>query len=98
MDRNFVVRHNLANDYFYFHFEEKKSFTHNINSDRFVLWIYYNNDDTISIHDKVKVIKNLADEYDLSNKGWDPIPLVQIFKASQHEISGNIIAIVFSAK
>ena len=37
MDRNFVVRHNLANDYFYFHFEEKKSFTHNINSDCFVL-------------------------------------------------------------
>ena len=98
MDRNFVVRHNLANDDFYFHFEGKKFFTHNISSDRFVLWIYYNNDDTTSIHDKVKVIKNLADEYDLSNKGWDPIPLVQIFKASQHEISGNIIAIVFSAK
>ena len=72
-----------------------KNFTHNISSDRFVLWIYYNNDDTISIHDKVKVIKNLADEYDLS---WDPIPLVQIFKALQHEISGNIIAFVSSAK
>ena len=40
----------------------------------------------------------LADEYDASNKGWDPIPLVQILKASKYKIFNNVIAIVFSAK
>ena len=40
----------------------------------------------------------LVDEYDASNKGWDPIPSVQILKASKYKIFNNVIAIVFSAK
>ena len=62
------------------------------------MWIYHNNDYAISIHGQVKRIKNLVDEYGLSNKGWNLMPLAHIFKALQYETFDNVIAIVFSPK
>lgn len=37
VDSDFDNCDRLANDYVYFHFDEKKSFTHNVSSDRFIL-------------------------------------------------------------
>ena len=42
---------------------------HSISCNRFILRIYYNNDDVINIYDEVKMIKNLSDEHYLGNKG-----------------------------
>ena len=67
----FEVCHRVANDYFYFHFEGKRSFTHNVSNNRFVLWIYYNNEDMININDEIKIIKDLAGEYKLGEKSWN---------------------------
>lgn len=57
-----------------------------------------NNDGVINIQDEIKVIKNLAIEYDPGSKGRNSVPTVQIFKASQYKIFDNAIAIVFSPK
>lgn len=47
---------------------------------------------------EIKVIKNLAIEYDPGSKGRNSVPTVQIFKASQYKTFDNAIAIVFSPK
>ena len=54
-----------ANDYFYFHLEDKKSFTRNVSNNRFVLQIYYDNDNMINLNDQIKIIKDLTEEYKL---------------------------------
>ena len=92
------VCHRVANDYFYFHFEGKRSFTHNVSDNGFALRIYYNNGDMINISDKIKIIKDFAEEYKLGEKGGKTVQNIQIFKASQYESFDNVVAIIFSPK
>ena len=42
---------------------------HSISCNRFIIWIYYNNDDVINIYDEAKMIKKFSDEHYLGNKG-----------------------------
>ena len=42
---------------------------HSISCNRFIIWIYCNNDDVINIYDEVKMIKKFSDEHYLGNKG-----------------------------
>ena len=79
---DFEVCHRVANYYFCFHFESKRSFTHNISNNVFVLWIYYNNADMININNKIKINKDLVEEYKLAKKGWKTVPNIQVFTAS----------------
>lgn len=71
--------HRLSDDYFYFDFEGKRSFTHIVRNHRFILWIYHNNDDMRNINDDIKVTKDLAEEYKLGRKGWKTVPNVPKF-------------------
>ena len=95
---DFEVCYRVTNDCFYFHFESKKSFTHNVNNNCFVLWIYYNNDDMVNINDEINIINDFAGEYKLGKKGWKTVANIQVFKASQYEIFDNVVAIIFSPK
>lgn len=52
----------------------------------------------ININDQIKIIRDLAEEYKVSEKGWKIVPNIQIFKASQYEIFDIVVAIVFSPK
>ena len=71
---------------------------HSISCNRFILRIYYNNDDVINIYDEVKMIKKFSDEHYLGNKGQNPVPAIQDFKTSQYKIFDNSIAIILSTK
>lgn len=50
----------------------------------------------ININDQIEIIRDLAEEYKLSEKGWKIVPNIQIFKASQYENFDIVVAIVFS--
>ena len=65
MDQNFDVCHRLANDYFYFNFEDKRSFAYNVSNQHFILWIHLNTDDNICIEDELKTICDLSKDHDL---------------------------------
>ena len=52
----------------------------------------------ININDQIEIIRDLAEEYKLSEKGWKIVPNIQIFKASQYENFDIVVAIVFSPK
>ena len=55
MEKNFEICYRLANDYFYFSFEEKRSFAHNVSNRHFVLWIHFNPDDKIDMEKELKI-------------------------------------------
>ena len=77
---DFEVCYRVANDYFYFHFESKRSFTHNVNNNCFVLWIYYNNDDMVNINDEINIINDFAGEYKLERlENSSKYPSIQSF-------------------
>ena len=63
MNQNFDVCHRLANDYFHFYFEGKRSFTHNVSNKHFILWIYFNTDDNVCIDNEFKTIIDLSKEH-----------------------------------
>ena len=50
----------------------------------------------ININDQIEIIRDLAEEYKLSEKGWKIVSNIQIFKASQYENFDIVVAIVFS--
>lgn len=97
MERDLEAFHWVANNYFYFHFKGKSSFTHNVSCDWFSRWLYYNNNDVIHINEEISIIKTLVEEHKLGEKGWKTIPDVQKFKASQYEVFDNK-TIVFSPR
>ena len=88
----------LANDYFYFHCSNKRSFIHNVCDSHFLLWIYYNDDDEFIAHEEFKIILRLAHDYRLEKHGWDCNVRLTIFKAAQYEIFDNVVAVIFSPK
>ena len=50
----------------------------------------------ININDQIEIIRDLAEEYKLNEKGWKIVPNIQIFKTSQYENFDIVVAIVFS--
>ena len=68
VDQDFDVCHRLANEYFYFCFEGKKYFSHNV-SNRHFLWVYFNIDDNVNTEDELGTLTNLAKENKLKSKG-----------------------------
>ena len=98
VDQDFDVCHQLANKYFYFYFEGKKSFTLNVSNRHFVLWVYFNIDDIINVVDQLRTLANLAKEHKLKNKGWNELPDVTVYKASAYEVFDRVAAFVFSLK
>ena len=66
----FDVFHQVANEYFNYHFFFKRSCTHTIFKESFVIWIYYNIQDDIDVNKEVNVLKRLAYNYKLDEHGW----------------------------
>ena len=57
MNVNFEVRDSLANEYFYFHCDGKRSFSHDVADSCFVIWVYFNSDDEFDPRHKLQIIK-----------------------------------------
>ena len=97
-NQDFDICHRLTNYYFHFHFEGKRSFTHNVSNKHFILWIYFNIDHNICIEDELKTMRDLAEQHDLKNKGWKELPDVVVYKTSAYEVFDKVAAFVFSLK
>ena len=97
-DLNFEVCHALANEYFCFHCDNKRSFTHNISNNRFVLWIYFNDDDEFYGEQELGIILQLATDHKLDENGWDKHVTLTTHRATHYEIFDNVVAIIFSPK
>ena len=95
---NFNVCHQLANDYFYFHHQNKRSLPHNISCSYFIMWIYYNDDDDFNAYDELKIILRLSHEHELKKYGWDKNVSLDSFKVAQWEIFDIVVVVVFSPK
>ena len=55
-DLNYEVCHQLAKEYFYFYCNDKRSFTHNVSNNGFLLWIYFNDDDKFHGEQELRAI------------------------------------------
>ena len=81
MEQNFEDFHRLANDYFYFYFEGKRSFTHKVSNRHFALWIYFNSDNNIDMEKQLKIICDLSKDHNFESSGWNRTPDVVVYKA-----------------
>ena len=96
---DFHACHKLASEYFYFHHENDiRSLTHNVSCSHFVMWVYYNIDDNFDPNHELQIVSDLAESYDIKNKGWNPNPILKTYKALPYELFDNVAAIIFSPK
>ena len=96
---DFDACHHIANEYYYFHHDDKiRSFNHNVSCSHFVIWIYYNKDDDFDPYHELQKILDIAEKHDLKSKGWSDKAILQTYKALPYELFDNIASVTFSPK
>ena len=64
----FQVAHDLANDNVICHMKKARSFTHNVFSDIFICFLYYNNDDEIDLLYEMDSFNKLLEDFRLNKQ------------------------------
>lgn len=83
------VAHDLADHYFNCHMKDIFSFTHNVSTEEFNCFLYYNNNCQVHLSGEINLLSKRPDDFELSKEGWSKF-FVITYKVREQELYSNI--------